>query len=749
MKSVNTPRRPAASAARAPAFALFLTAAAMSAPVWAQQQPLPPYGGPAYGDPAAPPQTGYGQQPPAAQGGPKNVIPWLRGGDAAGVAPLPPLDAGAINQPAVQPQDGAPQTAGGLPPATSPSTNPATNPTAPPIAGAARPGPGDWPGTGGTNQYGAAPQPGYGAQAGAQPPYPVPNSGGPASQIGSQAAVPPGYPPAGGQTAAQPGDWTGAQQPGAWPPAPAGAAPTATAPATASIAPPGGFPPDNTAFPGGTAPGAAPASGFPAAPGEGVSVARLEDIDSAGAGVADPRSLNLPVDIWRGVSAEQAVDLVSRLRPSKNHAANRFSVLMLSASFEAPRRNSPDTDLFTARLEALRRFGAADVIARLGEIGGQLLHPIAIDAALIADRAPPLCDALLSDPEAEKNHALTRIFCLTLTDDAAGAGTGAGVAIQAARALGESDELTLTLLEAAADPGLASYIDPPKNVSELTPLRLAAMRSAGIEPPTDYARSAPLARLSPADAGASPRAQLEALERLEVSGAIGASALAAAYGAASSAESGGIWGRVEAYRGAISAPPPDTIRAFRLALGRAREGGREAMMARLLAPELARRAASGAPMQDATLRRALRLGGQGDAASLLLTPAEREAAGPEERALDRVAVTVWNGPWSRSDLNPLLARAARGDQRAGSLMAALNAFGVETPDPALYATPPEIELLAADGRYGELIFGALARLTSNATVGPETLYESLQMLLAAGQNDIARQIAVDAILIDG
>lgn len=729
--------------------ALFMTIATASAPAGAQQQPIPPYGGTTYGDPAtqgqgqgqgtygqAPaPQPGYGQQPPPAQNSPKNVIPWLRGDTAAGVAPLPPLDAGAINRPAVETPTGAPQTATGLPPATVPPGAATTR--------AARPGPGDWSAggqsagqtTGQTaGQYGTGQQPGYGAQIGGQQPYPAPNNGDTTYQIGSQATPQAGYPQPGSEIASQPGDWTGAQQPGVWPPAqpgsaPPGTAPTGTAPATASIAP--------------------AASGFPAAPGEGVSVARLEDIDSAGAGVSDPRALNLPVDIWRGVPAEEAVDLVSRLRPSKNRAANRFSVLMLAASFEAPRRSDPNTDLFTARLEALRRFGAADTIARLGEIGGQLLHPIAIDAALVADRTPTLCDALLRDPEAERNHALTRIYCLTLNDDAAGAGTGAGVAIQAARALGESDELTLTLLEAAADPGLASYIDAPKKVSELTPLRLAAMRRASIEPPADYARAAPLARLSPTDTGASPRARLEALERLEIAGAIATETLMSAYGAASSAESGGIWGRVEAYRAAVASPPSDTIRSFRLALGRAREGGREAMMARLLAPELARRAAAGAPMQDATLRRALRLGGQGDAASMLLTPEERQAAGPEERALDRVAVSVWTGPWSRSDLNPLLARAARGDQRAGGLMAALNAFGVETPDPTLYPVPPRVELLAADGRYGELMFGALAKLTSGSAVGPETLYEALTMLMAAGQNDIARQIAVDAILIDG
>ena len=57
------------------------------------------------------------------------------------------------------------------------------------------------------------------------------------------------------------------------------------------------------------------------------------------------------------------------------------------------------------------------------------------------------------------------------------------------------------------------------------------------------------------------------------------------------------------------------------------------------------------------------------------------AAGPEERAIDFIAAPRPPESWDLRDADPLLARAVRGDQEAGRLLAALNVFGAATGDP--------------------------------------------------------------------
>src|SRR5262249_5429714 len=153
-------------------------------------------------------------------------------------------------------------------------------------------------------------------------------------------------------------------------------------------------------------------------------------------------------------------------------------------------------------------------------------------------------------------------------------------------------------------------------------LRIAAMRRIGAPAPADFARSAPLELLPAALAPhVAPRLQLEAMERLEGAGALPLEALSRAYAATPSAEAGGVWGRVEADRAASAAQPGAFRPAADLAMARAQEADRGAMMARLLGPAVARHAFEGPSpdpqLADAAMRRLLRLAGEGPAAAQL------------------------------------------------------------------------------------------------------------------------------------
>ncbi len=459
--------------------------------------------------------------------------------------------------------------------------------------------------------------------------------------------------------------------------------------------------------------------------------------------------LGLPIVAWSRTSEARAAERAGALEPTRLRSVNVLAIRLLSAALEPPIGDptgvsAPQTDFLAARMTALLGFGAAERAARLAETAGAHRVSGAADAALVANRLEPLCRALLVPTEPASQP---RIYCQILAGD----NVGAIVALDASRALGDDDEMTLSLLEALAEPALADLAQPPRTVEELTPLRIAAMRRLGVSPPADFARTAPLSLLPTAFGPETPpRETLAALERLERAGALSTEILAEAYAGSTSAESGGVWGRVEVYRRAISAPPARLPALGVAALARAREAGRAPMMARLLGAPLASHAeATLAGAGDATgwtpeLRDALRLAGHADLASALLRRAGA-GVGVDERALDRVATGRVDEGWDANQTAPLVSRATRGDRKSGLILAALDAFGAPIADPTLFPDEAEIAFFER-GTEAELAFEAVVLLTRSDPIAPEALHAALTRLVAVGLDDDARMIAVEAIV---
>lgn len=500
-------------------------------------------------------------------------------------------------------------------------------------------------------------------------------------------------------------------------------------------------------FGGGASGGALP-RGNPVQP-DAVEIAPLDRVEDAAAGLLDAPDVGLQAQAWSGTSEARAVELTAQFRPTRLRTVNELAIRLLAVALEPPASDptsaaAPGRDFLTERIDALMRFGAAEWAALLAERAGAQRLRVAADAALVAGRLEPLCRALLVPDEPASQP---RIYCQILAGDQ----IGALIALEASRALGDEDEITLSLLEALAEPALADLATPPRTVAELTPLRLVAMRDLGVAPPPDFARTAPLA-LTPSAFGPEtpPREILFALERLERSGALETAALADAYANAASAESGGVWGRVEVYRRALSAPPERLPALATAAIARAKEEGRGPMMARLLGERLIQQAeatlGAGAAAVGWTpeLRDALRLSGRPDLAAAL----SRQAAGgvsAEEAALDRLATARLDGPWDPEIAATLSARAARGDLEAGLILAALDAFGAPVADPALFPDDAELAFVEA-GQQAELAFEATALLMESDAIEPETLHRAMTRLIAAGLVEEARMIAVEAII---
>lgn len=573
----------------------------------------------------------------------------------------------------------------------------------------------------------------------------------PGDPLGAPLGAPSAAPRPGAVAGAAPGAASGAAS-GAIPGAPVAGAgvPGATTGATAGARPGAGAgaPPLVTATPTADAPAA-------------VSVAPLDRVDIGSAGLIDARSAGLPEDAWRGATTDEAIGLIDGLRPTNLHTANRLTLRLLLAGLKPPADGAGATveeDLLAARLRALSRFGAVNEAARLAETAGSDRIRAASAAALVSGRDGALCDVLMAGTES----SLERIYCLAVRGDVARAELSIRLARDLATPDQPADAATLSLLEAMTDPLLAEFAQPPRAIDDVTPLKLAALRRLRAPLPGDFARAAALS-LAPAALAPEfpPRQRIEALERLEASGAVDTRLLAEAYRGTPSAESGGVWGRVEAYRRVIGAGQTVDGRAYAqavlTALARAEEAGQGAVMSRLLARDAARRVAAlgrdrsatalSALPRDPALRRLLRLGGEAEAASLLLAAAGPDTAGPEERALDRLAAPGTPGVWNPSDAEALLARAARSDAEAGRLMAGLNAFGFSTPAPTLFPEPASLPRDIAAGRIAPAILGALRRLSDGTETQPETLYAALVTLIEFGFENEARQIVIEAVLI--
>lgn len=511
----------------------------------------------------------------------------------------------------------------------------------------------------------------------------------------------------------------------------------------------GGGSDERPAYPYGRGAGDAAATDGAAAGPTDVEVVALDEVDVAPlaygpVGIAGVVA-GLPSDAWRSADPSIALILVERLRPTDLTAANRLAVRLLSAALDAP--PGADDGFLAARVDALTRFGAAAQAAELAAAGGGRRALLAADAAFVSGADRGYCRAVLSD----RAPSVERIYCLA----AQGRRAEAQLALDASRAVGDGTPVEIALLQALIEPDLAdpaAYAD----AADLSPLALAVRRRLGLATPQDFARRSELALAAAALTDAEPpRARLEALERLEASGAATTEALRAGFEARRSAESGGVWGRVEAYRRAVGARDDAFAAAAEAALALAAAEGREAAMARLLGPAIQARALAGGGVDrrlaTPALRRALRLAGLGDAASALMADQSGEglSAGLDdaERAVDRLASSRWSALWGPARSADLTARAARGDQSAGRLLAALDAFGVPTQGARRYDAEHDLALSIDEGRAAERAFEALIMLSPGSDTTPAALHAALARLIAVGLDEDARQIAIEAALM--
>lgn len=450
----------------------------------------------------------------------------------------------------------------------------------------------------------------------------------------------------------------------------------------------------------------------------------------------------LPSDLWNGVTAERAAEILRGVRPGALRSANQLARLALLSAASAPAATTEDGEIITLRAQALLELGLPqDALALLRASG--LRTPVAmalqLDASALTGEDAEVCALALRSGSLDGLSA-RRVYCLART----GGTEEAALALSTGRDLGAIRQADGELLEALIEPSWAEYARPPERIEDLTPLRLAALDQIGAARPANFGRLAPLSmRWADMVEDAPPRDRLSAAESLEDAGALPTEKLRELYEAYTPAESGGVWGRVEAWLAARDARGPEArIAAASRAYDRAASDKRAGPMARLLAPLLERaRPMTEDGSQD--VRRALALAGNFDDAIYWF--AKPPTIG--QLTAVKIAQPQVTPDLGKAQVAALRAKDALGDLAAGQQLAALTAFGYIERESRFTYTPELARVIQAleSEQPAEALFAALAYLEPGPVTRPEPFHAALAALLALGREDEARDIALETL----
>jgi hypothetical protein len=454
-----------------------------------------------------------------------------------------------------------------------------------------------------------------------------------------------------------------------------------------------------------------------------ITVTPLGAVSRDGVGLLAPEVTGFARALWGPDPAPRVRGLIAAHPGQGVPEARALFRRLLLAEADPPPGAAGGSAVLVARIDRLLEIGAlaeaGQLIALAGPDTPELFRRW-FDVGLLLDEAAEPCAALRQNPSLSPTLP-ARVFCLARGGD------------------WNAAEITLTLGEQvgsiapAQQPLLARFLDPelfegepePPAPDPLTPLDFLMREAVGLPRPPG---PLPLAFLHH-DLGehVPMRSRADAAERLVLSGALPPAALLAAYRAGEPAASGGVWDRARAVQALDAALEAGAAGPALLAADAAlAPRGLRVALAQGYAPALAEldpRALE--PAARATLFELMLLAGEIKAARAAARPADARAAA-------------------------LLAVAGAGAPPAGiddaRLQAALAGLGDDSPADDREAA---LAALLAGGRQGAALLGALALLEPGEAVDPPALRAALLTLRLAGQEESAREIALQTLLGGG
>lgn len=447
-----------------------------------------------------------------------------------------------------------------------------------------------------------------------------------------------------------------------------------------------------------------------------ISVMPLDASAGAVRGVLPPEVTGLPVDLWTASEEDVLVGLIASLPAELVPALQDLTVTLMLAEAAPPASAPPQGPLFLARVDRLLAMGeveAAQSLLESADLRDRDVFRRWFDATLLTGTEGDACEMLRTHPSLAPTLE-ARVFCLARNGD----WDTAALTLGTARALGDVSLEDDALLSRFLDPDLAEMeeeIGPP---ARPTPLDYRLLEAVGMLMPTD---GLPLAYanldLRPVVAW---RAQIEAAERLARRGALSENVLLAVYTARAPAASGGVWDRAAAIQ----------------KLDRALAQGDAEAVATLLPDLWPLMDAAGLAVPFARLfgeaLAGLELTGEaGEIARMagLLSPGASRVARMRPATDDRGA--VWDA-------------VAAGDPGAVAPPDGPSAAVLE----GLATSPPEeMAALLAAGRTGEALLRAILAFEDGLDGDLRSLSGALATLRAAGQEAVARQAALEYLIL--
>ena len=455
---------------------------------------------------------------------------------------------------------------------------------------------------------------------------------------------------------------------------------------------------------------------------EPVGVARLGEGNPDTSGTVSARTAGLPSNLW-GTSDSATLARLVRASNPRLPALRRLERRMLAAQLQPPSTVAgAEGQLFLARVDKLLDMGATGAAKELLQVAGpgdtERFRRL-FDIALLSRDETHACEIMDRTPGVAPSFP-ARIFCLALGGDWA----AAALVFHGAEVMDKLDPQMATLLahyldDTYADSG--AEVVPPQVV---TPLELRLHEAIG-QPLPSSSLPLPFA-LADLDDTAGWKAQLDAAERLARAGAIPASQLRRIYLQQRPAASGGVWDRAAAIQSldaALTARDGDAVaRTLPAAYETMVSAGLGVALAEMAGAELGAMQLDG-PAGLIALRLALQAG-----QPQVVTRLPADAPEVDQWLLSFASGEPESAP-----------PAGAGEARAAALFPAFLGPS-ESNVPRATA-----ELILANKR-GEAMLAAIADTDAGLDGDLARAAQGLRSLRALGQQEIARQAAVELIL---
>lgn len=441
-------------------------------------------------------------------------------------------------------------------------------------------------------------------------------------------------------------------------------------------------------------------------------------------GILAPALTGLPANLWGDMTADAVANMIRNFpttgTPEGKSLFQRILLAQANPTFDVSQNGA----ILQARIERLFEMGAIEEAEALVNLTQPLPHDIfdiAFKVAIISDRTTQVCNALKAAPALSPDIS-ARIYCLARSGD----WNAAAMTLSLSASIGMIDHPHEEMLVRYLDPELFEGEPDPTAPDPFTTMDFVLREAVFLPRPNN---SMPLPYIyRDIEAFAPLRAQIEASERLVKAGSMPPKQLFAAYRNGIAASSGGVWGRknaVDILDKALEEQDAAKIIAAALTAAKAlEEVGLLHAMAIEYGEHLATLAHDGTDTDNKILALAHMAG-----------VSAGHSEGPQDLSVqDRLAgqLVMRNLPQNTADESTLTKAIVQWIRK----------------ETVATTTSKRLHGMLENGNHGQAILAALELLSNGANGDPEDIRTGLQILSTAGQQDAARRIAVQILLLE-